>query len=108
MSFRYVRHRPDTTRAPIVEALTKAGYIVDEDSKVDLCVRHPTWIANVFVKLECKTRNSKKLGFVPRKDQADQQDYCAAHGVPYTLDPESALKYLAVRGLRLISEITVI
>lgn len=100
MSFSYIRHRPDNTQSPIVEAIKKAGYVVDSDTRVDLQVRHPTWILNVFVKLECKSQN-RKVGFKPRTDQAAQADYCAAHGVPYVLTPATALAYLMMRGLKL-------
>ena len=101
MSFRMIRHRRDATHSEVVEALTKAGYIVEDDMAVDLVVRHPTWILNTWVKLENKVRN-RKDGFTPRADQQHQTDYCRAHGVPYIFSAEDALHYLSIHGLKLM------
>lgn len=86
----------DIAESPIVKALRKAGYTVEHDGEVDLLVRHSAWTSNIWVKLECKTKRTKKptMGFRPRKDQQDQTDYCLAHCIPYVITPEQALQYL--------------
>lgn len=95
MSFTHVRHRKDKTKDDIVEGLEKAGYVVGDDTCVDLQVRHPTWPLNIWCKLENKSKNRKE-GFAPRKDQQAQTNYCFAHGIPYVFSAEDALQYLQI------------
>lgn len=84
-------HRSDTTTDAIVEELRNRGYVVRHIGRpVDLLVRHPRWPINTWKLLECKSPTPKgelKL----RKDQEEQQKFCAEHGVPYAISPLEAL-----------------
>ena len=87
MSFNRYAKRPDTVTKSIVEELRARGYVVEYvDKPTDLLVRHPTWPANWFRMLECKSRKKKSGEIVLDKRQKEQQEFCSAHGVPYVTD----------------------
>lgn len=89
------RYRPDNTQKSIVAELRKRHYTVEIIGQpVDLIVRHPTWRPNFWVMAECKTANRADGTYKPRKDQADQTNYCIAHIIPMWTTLEAALEYL--------------
>lgn len=94
MSWSHRKQKPDKAKGPIVEELVKRGYIVEQDNKVDLLVRHPRWKPNCWRKLELKTPYTKAGNAQKRNDQQDQSVYCLLHYVPYVLTIERALEYL--------------
>lgn len=85
--------KPDTTKASIVEALTKAGCIVRDDCDVDSKVWHPRFGMNNWKLVEFKTPN-RKVGYKYRADQAAQESFVIRHGVPILISPETALEWL--------------
>jgi hypothetical protein len=85
-------HRADTTIGAIVEELRNRGYIVVIIGRpVDLLIRHPSWPLNVWRLLEGKSPSGREQKLKLRKDQEDQQKFCAEHGVPYAISPLEAL-----------------
>jgi len=84
-------HRSDTTTDAIVEELRNHQYIVYHVKRpTDLLIRHPSWPLNTWKLLECKSPTPKGQPKL-RKDQEDQQKFCAEHGVPYAISPLEAL-----------------
>lgn len=94
MSFRYQRSKPDASTQQIVDELRAIGYTVEYHGKADLLVTHVNWPPNVWRKLECKTPKGKAQTLKLRKDQEDQQKYCAEHGIPYVLNGLQAITWL--------------
>lgn len=102
MSFLRYAKKVDLTQTDIVNGLRKCGYqVVVSARPTDLIVRHPSWRANCFALLECKTKKSGKH-YVARKDQVRQAVFCQAHGIPYVGSAEEALEYLQVHGIKLM------
>jgi hypothetical protein len=90
----YLRHarRKDTTTDAIVVELRARGYVVQHIGRpVDLLITHPSWPINTWKLLECKTPSGKEQKLKLRKDQEEQQKFCAEHGVPYAISPLEAL-----------------
>lgn len=92
MSFKYQKSKPDTSKDAIVEELRNRGYVVHLVGRpVDCLVRHPSWPLNIWRLLECKSPSGKAGKLKLRKDQEEQQKFCAEHGVPYAISPLEAL-----------------
>lgn len=92
MSFKFQKSKPDVTKDAIVEELRNRGYEVHLIGRpVDCLVRHPNWPLNTWRLLECKSPSGKAGTLKLRKDQEDQQKFCAEHGVPYAISPLEAL-----------------
>lgn len=88
-------HRTDTTQDAIVEELTNRGFIVKRIGRpVDLLIRHPSWPHNIWRLLECKSPSGKQQKLKLRKDQEEQQRFCAEHGVPYAIGAVEALNLM--------------
>lgn len=86
------KHRPDTTAPAIIQELETRGFkVVRIGRPVDLLVTHPKWPVNTWRLLECKTPSGKEAKLKLRKDQEEQQAFCAQHGVPYAISPLEAL-----------------
>ena len=89
--------RIDTTQREIVQALRKAGYVVEIIRKpVDLAVRHPRWPVNRWMFAEAKTPKSAKDS-APKKrtDQLVQDTFCELQGIPKWTSAEQALREVA-------------
>lgn len=85
-------HRPDTTAPAIIEELQKYGYVIYRIGRpVDLLITHPSWPLNTWKLLEAKSPSGREAKLKLRKDQEDQQKFCAEHGVPYAISPLEAL-----------------
>jgi hypothetical protein len=92
MSFNRYARRADKSTQKIVDELRAVGFTVIHIGRpVDLLVTHAKWGPNVWKLLECKTPKGKKGVLKLRKDQQEQQDFCAEHGVPYVLTSFEAL-----------------
>ena len=93
MSFKRPQiHRADLTIGAIVEELRNRGYIVVIIGRpVDLLIRHPSWPLNIWRLLEGKSPSGKAGTLKLRKDQEEQQKFCAEHGVPYAMSGFEAL-----------------
>ena len=86
------RAKSDDSTSDIVKGLRKAGFTVIHIRKpVDLAVTHKKWGKNMFKFLECKTAKLASGKVKLRKDQEEQQKFCAEHGVPYVTDAFEAL-----------------
>jgi hypothetical protein len=96
VSHRYAQiTRVDKTTKAIVDALRECGYRVEYIGRpVDLLVSHASWPPNTWKLLECKTPEGKKGQVWHRDRMKKQQDFCSAHAVPYTVNAESAIKWL--------------
>lgn len=102
MSIRRWAANADTTQMPIVEALRKAGYVVEIiRMPVDILFRHPTWPANVWKLADAKTiREGNKKVYIDKR-QKKQNEFIAAHSIPKWTSPEQALREIAeIRELR--------
>jgi hypothetical protein len=86
--------KPDSTKASIVEALTKVGCTVCDDCDVDAKVWHPAFGPNAWKLVEFKTPRSKNGTYVKDKRQAAQIKFIATHGIPVLTSPETALEWL--------------
>lgn len=92
MSYKYQRSKPDASKDTIVTELRTRGYEVHLIGRpVDCLVRHPSWPLNTWRLLELKTPSGREQKLKLRKDQEDQQKFCAEHGVPYAISPLEAL-----------------
>lgn len=100
MSFNRYARKADKTTQQIVDELRALRYTVYHVGRpTDLLVRHPSWPVNAWRLLECKTPKGKKGVLRLRKDQQDQQDFCADHFVPYVLNGLEAVTYLQANRL---------
>lgn len=101
MSFKRPQiHRCDASTQQIVDEPRALHYtVIHVGRPTDLLVRHPSWPINSWRLLECKTPKGKKRVLKLRKDQQEQQDFCADHFVPYVLDGLSAVTYLEANRL---------
>jgi len=87
---RYAK-RVDKTQAEIVAAVRAAGWLVwliGEPCDA-LCYR-----AGVWRTLEIKTPNRANGKYKPRKDQAEQNDFCERTGTPRVTTPHEAVAAL--------------
>lgn len=92
MSYTRYARRADTTQETIVGELRARGYIVVIIGRpTDLLIRHPSWPLNTWKLLECKSPSGKGQKLKLRKDQEEQQQFCALHGVPYAISAIEAL-----------------
>jgi hypothetical protein len=84
---RHQLSKPDKSTQDIVDGLRKCGYtVIHLGHPVDLDVTHPRWGANIWKKLECKSRKDAKGNVVLDKRQKDQLKFCSTHQVPYVTD----------------------
>lgn len=84
-------NKRDESEPGIVAALEKAGCeVIRLHSPVDLLVR----CRALWHLIECKTPGSNRK----RKDQREQQEFCARHGIPVVQDAEQALRALGLTG----------
>lgn len=91
---RYAK-RVDLTQRDMVDELRGFGYDVQIVGRpVDLKVRHPSWIQNVWIEAEAKTPNRVNGKFKARADQLAQIQYVQKYGVPYWCNVTQALEYL--------------
>lgn len=96
MSYRRAQmHRPDATASTTIDAMRKAGYVVEAIGRpVDVLVTHPSWPANIWRLIELKSPQGKAEKLKLRTDQEAQQTFCTLHGVPYLLNGEEAIRWL--------------
>jgi hypothetical protein len=79
--------RADANQPEIVKALRKAGVTVEIIGRpVDLACRLPSYPPGMFKLLELKSGKRK------RKDQPEQDEFMAAHGVPRVETAEQAIE----------------
>lgn len=92
MSWNRHAKRADTSTQKIVDELRALHYVVVHVGRpVDLLVTHAKWPANTWKLLECKSHKLKNGQVKLRKDQQDQQEFCAEHNVPYVTTSFEAL-----------------
>ena len=87
--------KADATQSAIVAAIRAAGWecwYIGEPADL-LCYHHGKGIWRV---LEAKTPNRKNGRYHPRKDQAEQNDFCARTNTPRVTSPEAALEALQI------------
>lgn len=79
----YRPRKSDSTQAAIVRELSKLGYLVSVIREpVDLQIGRESW-GNRFVLLECKPLTGKRKPKARiRKDQPEQNEFCARYRVP--------------------------
>lgn len=93
MSWRRRTDKPDAPTQTIVDELRTLGYVVCYERSSDLSVRHPTWQANIWRKLEVKPPLKSGKPKI-RKDQAEQTQWLRSMGIPCVTSTEQALVYL--------------
>lgn len=102
---RYAR-KADATTQQIVDELRAVGYVVKHIGlPVDIMVTHPSWPANTWRLLECKSPQGKGGKAYMRKDRATQQAFCTEHGVPYVMNGEEAIRYLIANRPHTVAEL---
>lgn len=96
MSIRRWAARTDLTQQAIVEALRKAGFVVEIIRKpTDILFRHPTWPANQWRLAEAKTISAGEKRLYTRARMKKQTDFCDRHRVYRWTSPEQALREVA-------------
>lgn len=88
MSLNRFAKRRDLAEPPIIEALEKAGWLVEQlDRPCDLLC----WRAGIVKLLEVKTGRGKNLRVVKDKRQKAQMDFLILTGTRIVRTPEEAL-----------------
>lgn len=96
MSWRRRADKPDYNTALIVAELRQLGFVVCYDRASDLSLHHASWGVNFWRKIEVKPPLKNGRPKV-RKDQAEQQAFLAALGIPVVSSTEQALEALGFK-----------
>lgn len=89
---RHYARRVDSSQSDIVDAIRDAGwlvYIIEEPCDL-LCFK----AGRGFRTIEVKTANRKDGTARLRKDQQEQNEFCALTSTPRITSPEAAIEYL--------------